>query len=55
MRIEDLPTPCLILDKGILERNLKRMSDTMRRHGVALHGRLAGTAVADNAGASSPR
>jgi D-serine deaminase-like pyridoxal phosphate-dependent protein len=40
MRLEDLPTPCLILDKGILESNLKRMSDTVRRHGVALRPHL---------------
>ena len=40
MRIEDLPTPCLILDKGILERNLKRMSDTVHRHGVTLRPHL---------------
>src|SRR5688572_27614574 len=40
MRLEDLQTPCLILDKGILERNLKRMSETIRRHGVALRPHL---------------
>src|SRR5512141_1150588 len=40
VRIEDLPTPCLILDKGILERNLKRMSDTVHRHGVTLRPHL---------------
>src|SRR5512141_120681 len=40
VRIEDLPTPCLILDKGILERNLKRMSDTVHRHGVQLRPHL---------------
>lgn len=36
MRLEDLPTPCLVLDKGVLERNLKRMSDAVHRHSVAL-------------------
>jgi D-serine deaminase-like pyridoxal phosphate-dependent protein len=40
MRLEDLPTPCLVLDKGILESNLRRMSDTVRRHGVALRPHL---------------
>lgn len=40
MNLENLPTPCLVLDKGILERNLKRMSDTVRRNGVALRPHL---------------
>lgn len=40
MHLEDLPTPCLVLDKGILERNLHRMSDAVRGHGVALRPHL---------------
>ncbi len=40
MRLEDLPTPCLVLDRGILERNLKRMSDTVHARGVALRPHL---------------
>ncbi len=40
LQLEDLPTPCLILDKGILERNLQRMSDAVHRHGVALRPHL---------------
>lgn len=40
MRLEDLPTPCLVLDKGILERNLRKMSDAVHRHGVALRPHL---------------
>jgi Predicted amino acid aldolase or racemase len=40
MKLEDLPTPCLILDKGILERNLRRMSDAVHSHGVALRPHL---------------
>ncbi len=40
MQLEDLPTPCLVLDRGILERNLKRMSDAVHRHGVALRPHL---------------
>jgi len=40
LRLEDLQTPCLVLDKGILERNLKRMSDRMRQHGVTLRPHL---------------
>jgi D-serine deaminase-like pyridoxal phosphate-dependent protein len=40
VKLEDLQTPCLILDKGILERNLKRMSDTVHRNGVVLRPHL---------------
>jgi D-serine deaminase-like pyridoxal phosphate-dependent protein len=40
MNLEDLQTPCLILDRKILERNLKRMSDTVRKNGVALRPHL---------------
>jgi D-serine deaminase-like pyridoxal phosphate-dependent protein len=40
MRLDDLPTPCLVLDRRILSRNLKRMSDTVRRHGVTLRPHL---------------
>ncbi len=40
VKLENLQTPCLILDKGILERNLKRMSDTIHRNGVALRPHL---------------
>jgi D-serine deaminase-like pyridoxal phosphate-dependent protein len=40
MHLADLPTPCLVLDRGILERNLKRMSDTVHRNGVALRPHL---------------
>jgi D-serine deaminase-like pyridoxal phosphate-dependent protein len=34
--LEDLPTPALILDRAILRRNLKRMSDRLRDAGVML-------------------
>ena len=40
MRLDDLPTPCLVLDRGILERNLRRMSAGVRRHGVSLRPHL---------------
>jgi D-serine deaminase-like pyridoxal phosphate-dependent protein len=40
MRLEDLPTPCLVLDKGILERNLRRMSEAVHGNGVALRPHL---------------
>ncbi|MEO8199893.1 MAG: alanine racemase [Gemmatimonadota bacterium] len=35
MRLLELPTPCLVLDRSILERNLAVMSAIVRRHGVA--------------------
>lgn len=40
VRLEDLATPCLVLDRGILERNLRRMSEAVHRHGVALRPHL---------------
>jgi D-serine deaminase-like pyridoxal phosphate-dependent protein len=39
-RLEDLQTPCLVVDKQILERNLARMSERMRRLGVTLRPHL---------------
>ena len=36
MRLADLPTPCLVLDRGILQRNLTRMADAVQRHGLML-------------------
>jgi D-serine deaminase-like pyridoxal phosphate-dependent protein len=38
--IEDLPTPALILDRAVLRRNLRRMSDRLRQAGVALRPHL---------------
>src|SRR6266568_8054378 len=38
--IDDLPTPALILDRAILSRNLKRMSDRLRAAGVMLRPHL---------------
>ena len=35
-RLADLPTPCLLLDKAKLTRNLEIMAATVKRHGVAL-------------------
>jgi D-serine deaminase-like pyridoxal phosphate-dependent protein len=40
MQLEDLQTPCLVLDRRILERNLRRMSDAVHRNGVALRPHL---------------
>jgi D-serine deaminase-like pyridoxal phosphate-dependent protein len=36
MRLVDLPTPCLILDRGILQRNIDAMARTVARHGMPL-------------------
>ncbi|MCU0412114.1 MAG: alanine racemase [Bacteroidetes bacterium] len=36
MQINDLPTPALLLDAGVLHRNLSRMQDRANRLGVAL-------------------
>jgi D-serine deaminase-like pyridoxal phosphate-dependent protein len=38
--IDDLPTPALILDRAILRRNLKRMSERLRHAGVMLRPHL---------------
>jgi D-serine deaminase-like pyridoxal phosphate-dependent protein len=32
MTLDDLPTPCLVLDLGILKRNLARMEAAVARH-----------------------
>ena len=36
MRLADLPTPCLVLDRRILQRNLDIMARAVSRHGVML-------------------
>lgn len=36
MTLDDLPTPCLVLDRTILMRNLSRMAETLRKHRVPL-------------------
>lgn len=36
MRLADLPTPCLVLDRGILERNIGAMARALLRHRVPL-------------------
>jgi D-serine deaminase-like pyridoxal phosphate-dependent protein len=36
MKLTDLPTPCLVLDRPKLLHNLKTMADTLARHGVPL-------------------
>ncbi len=36
MKLADLPTPCLVLDRAILQRNLDAMAQAVGRHDVAL-------------------
>jgi D-serine deaminase-like pyridoxal phosphate-dependent protein len=36
MRLSDLPTPCLVLDRSVLNRNLVRMANAINGKGVAL-------------------
>ena len=36
MRLDDLPTPCLVLDRPTLQRNIDRMAQAVARHGVGL-------------------
>jgi len=36
MNLADLPTPCLVLDRTILQRNIAHMAEAVGRHGVAL-------------------
>ena len=36
MKLGDLPTPCLVLDRGVLLRNISGMARALARHGVPL-------------------
>ncbi len=36
MKLTDLPTPCLVLDRAKLRHNIKTMADALARHGVPL-------------------
>lgn len=47
LRIDDLDTPCLLLDRAILKRNLDGMSARMKRHGVKLRPHLKTAKSAD--------
>jgi D-serine deaminase-like pyridoxal phosphate-dependent protein len=40
MTLDDLPTPCLVLDRAILTRNIARMAQAVGRHNVALRPHL---------------
>jgi D-serine deaminase-like pyridoxal phosphate-dependent protein len=36
MRLDDLPTPCLVLDRRIMQRNIAAMATALARHAVPL-------------------
>jgi D-serine deaminase-like pyridoxal phosphate-dependent protein len=36
MKLAELPTPCLVLDRGILQRNIGAMAHALKRHNVPL-------------------
>ena len=36
MKLADLPTPCLVLDRSVLQRNISLMANTLARHNVPL-------------------
>lgn len=36
MKLTDLPTPCLVLDREILKRNIRAMADALARHRLPL-------------------
>ncbi len=40
MRLADLPTPCLVLDRTLVRRNVAALEATVGRHGVALRPHL---------------
>ncbi len=40
MTLDDLPTPCLVLDRPVLLRNIAAMAETAARHGVPLRPHL---------------
>ena len=46
-RLEDLATPCLLLDRAKLKRNLEMMASAVRRHGVALRPHMKTAKSAD--------
>ena len=46
-RLEELATPCLLLDRGKLARNLEVMAGAVRRHGVALRPHMKTAKSAD--------
>ena len=47
MDLDDLPTPALVLDRGVLSANIARMNERMRRLGVPLRPHLKTAKSAD--------
>jgi D-serine deaminase-like pyridoxal phosphate-dependent protein len=55
MTLDDLPTPCLVLDIGVLRRNIARMAAAVARHpGVALRPHLKTAKSRDVARLAAP-
>ena len=55
MTLDDLPTPCLVLDIGVLRRNIARMAAAIARHpGVALRPHLKTAKSRDVARLAAP-
>src|SRR2546423_15365466 len=42
---EDLPTPCMVVDLEIFEKNLRTMADHCRKTGINLRGHVRSTRV----------
>ena len=36
MRFEELPTPCYVVDEGLIEKNLKILNGVMKRTGCKI-------------------
>jgi D-serine deaminase-like pyridoxal phosphate-dependent protein len=47
MKLRDLATPCLVLDRIVLQRNLQTMAEAVGRHGVALRPHMKTTKSID--------
>lgn len=54
MRLADLPTPALLLDRAALARNLRRMAAVAARHGVVLRPHLKTAKCAEVAALAAP-
>jgi D-serine deaminase-like pyridoxal phosphate-dependent protein len=47
MKLADLPTPCLVLERSILQRNLDAMANAVARHGITLRPHMKTAKSAD--------
>lgn len=54
MTLDDLPTPCLVLDARVLRRNLARMAERVARHGVTLRPHMKTAKSLDVAALAAP-